>query len=681
MINRLSSFLLLFGVVTVALTASALVGSIPANDWKIAGPFGGTATTVAVDPKSANMVLAGGMNSLLFQSDDAGSSWQLLDFPKRNLSEVTAIVIDPTNTDHYLVGMIAAEDAGLFESFDRGKTWTRVKDVSGFGVRALAVAESDNSRIIAGTQHGVMLSKDSGKSWTRISDPANLEMQSITAVAIDPKDPNIIYAGTSHLPWRTLDGGKTWESIHEGMIDDSDVFSIYVDPQSPAKIFASACSGIYSSEDRGELWHKLLGIPNTSRRTHVVRFEPGTCCGDPSVPGAVYAGTTTGLYRSLNVGKTWRTLTGAQVNSLAFDPAKPNTVYLALEHEGVGKSNDGGETIDPINDGFVDRVISSVAISGSKIVAVEPQDGEASGIFVSSDKGESWKQIRNPKGIAGVHLSAITGVFSEDRILLAATSHQIYKSIDAGVNWKPIPVRVLTPPPPSSEKSTAKPARGKTVSRARTKPVKPKPIVHQMSPSDIHGLYAIKSGSKDLIFAATDLGLLKTEDMGEYWTLADIPGFSAVNGFWSAQTFDGNLVARASTGLYMSKDFGDHWSPFPFPLPPSDIYDVAIPPDTSCPLLIATRLGLYSSSDGGQKWYANLGGIPPSTVSAVLYRSSAQAYAVEYGRLYETTDAGTSWKEVPTALHSVNIRRLWAPFADSERIYGITGDLGIIFRN
>ena len=73
----------------------------------------------------------------------------------------------------------------------------------------------------------------------------------------------MIYAGTSHLPWKTSDNGKTWESIHSGMIDDSDVFSIYIDPRSPKQVFASACSGIYQSPNGGEMWRKMMGIPNT----------------------------------------------------------------------------------------------------------------------------------------------------------------------------------------------------------------------------------------------------------------------------------------------------------------------------------------------------------------------------------------------------------------------------------
>src|SRR5204862_17844 len=130
----------------------------------------------------------------------------------------------------------------------------------------------------------------------------------------DPKEPNIIYAGTAHLPWRTLDGGKSWDSIHTGMIDDSDVFSIYIDPSYTNSVFASACSGIYWSASRGDAWRKLMGIPNTSRRTHVVRFQ-GSCCGNSGLEGTVFAGTTLGLFKSRNGGTNWKLVNGSQVNA------------------------------------------------------------------------------------------------------------------------------------------------------------------------------------------------------------------------------------------------------------------------------------------------------------------------------------------------------------------------------
>ncbi len=663
---------------TIALAAWAI--STPVNDWTISGPFGGTARSITVDPKHPDVVLAGGMNSLLFRSHDAGQNWEMLGFPKRNLSEITSILVDPLDSNHYFAGMLAAGDGGLFESHDEGRSWEPIKALSSFGVRSIVAAPSKPAELVAGTMHGVWLSENSGKDWKRISDKENLEMEGITVVSVDSKDPDTIYAGTSHLPWKTTDRGKTWQSIHTGMIDDSDVFSIFVDPNNPSSILASACSGIYSSDSKGDQWKKLMGIPNTGRRTHVVRE-------DPANPDTIYAGTTTGLFKTTNRGTTWKSLSDTQANAIAFDPTHPGTMYMALEYEGIGKSEDGGQTIHLMNHGYVDRAISSVTASGDKLFAIETQEGETSGIFTSSDHGTSWTRDETERGLGGVHLKAITGLPSQANVMLAASPRHLYKTTD-GVLWKPLLVKVIEPPPPAP---AAKPApaapRRRTASTRHTtarsrRPVKPAVKIRTVTLSEISALYSMKGPSGDLVFAATDLGLLKSTDAGERWTVSSIAGTPAIYALYSSPDANGHLIARAAGALFVSKDYGEHWDDLHFPGSTSDINEIAIAPGASTMLLAATRGGLYSSKDGGTTWFANLGGIPASTVSSVLFaKGDSGAWAVEYGRLYHTEDGGGAWKEVPTAIPSLEIRQLWEPDLASGRLYGITSNLGILFRD
>ncbi len=644
----------------------------PAPDWHITGPFGGTATSLALDPEKPNFLLAGGMNSLLFRSEDAGENWSLLDFPKRNLTEVTSVLVDPLDSTHFFAGIISADGGAMFSSRDQGKTWATVPDIKDFGVRSIVAAPSKPTRFISGTLRGVWMSEDSGATWTRISDPKNLEMGGITATAIDPKDSDIMYAGTSHLPWKSVDGGKTWHSIHTGMTDDSDVFSIYVNPADPNNVFASACSGIYTSADRGDQWRKVMGLTFSQRRTHVIRK-------DPQSASLIYAGTTMGLFKSPNMGTTWKLLTKEQVNAIIFDPERPGSMYMAMEYEGLSRGSDTGEKIRMLNHGFVDRTISSVTKAGDKLIALETALGESSGLFVSGNNGESWSQLSEVKGLNGVHLTTIAAMPSEDRILLAAAPHQMYKSIDAGLVWKPLAFRLIVPSiePPAVTKSSAKGSKSarKTVAR------KPVEKLREISPNEIYGLYTVKNATKDLLFAATNLGLLKSADAGERWTMAEVAGSSAVSGLYITANFDGRMIARADVGLFLSKDYGDHWVSLNAPTNSDDVKDVALATDQSAPILVATRLGLFSSSDEGNKWLANPGGMPASTVNSVVYGSGTLAYAVQYGKLWESKDAGNSWSPLYSALPATRIRRLWIPDLATNRLFGVTSDLGVLFRN
>ncbi len=188
----------------------------------------------------------------------------------------------------------------------------------------------------------------------------------------------------------------------------------------------------------------------------------------PTVASVIYAGTTTGLYKSLNGGAAWKTLTSTQANSMAFDPPIRRSFTWRLQYEGIGKSENGGEHITPVNHGFVDRVISAITVSGQKLLAIETQEGESTGIFSSSDHGESWVQAPPTRTLGGVHLKAVVGLPDTDRFLLAASARQMYKSVDGGVIWKALPVRLVIPPPPVEE-----PAKKPVPARACSHPCYP----------------------------------------------------------------------------------------------------------------------------------------------------------------------------------------------------------------
>src|SRR5437016_5021487 len=63
--KMIGSYRFRLSVVAIGFCAIALAGwavSLPAEDWKIAGPFGGTAISIALDPQHPNIVLAGARN-------------------------------------------------------------------------------------------------------------------------------------------------------------------------------------------------------------------------------------------------------------------------------------------------------------------------------------------------------------------------------------------------------------------------------------------------------------------------------------------------------------------------------------------------------------------------------------------------------------------------------------------
>src|SRR5258708_653071 len=135
---------------------------------------------------------------------------------------------------------------------------------------------------------------------------------------------------------KTSDGGSTWFSIKEGILDDSDVFTITIDWSNHSTAYLGACSGIYRTDSAGGVWRKIQGIPFSARRTRAIRQ-------DPQRAGTVYAGTTEGLWKTEDGGKSWsHTSSNLIINDVLIDPGDSAHLFLATDRAGVMESHDGG---------------------------------------------------------------------------------------------------------------------------------------------------------------------------------------------------------------------------------------------------------------------------------------------------------------------------------------------------
>ena len=74
---------------------------------------------------------------------------------------------------------------------------------------------------------------------------------------------------------------------------------------------------------------------------------------DPTTPATLYAGTTGGLFKSLDAGANWSAvnsgLTNTFVLDLAIDPTTPATLYAGTNGGGVFKSLNAGANWSAVN--------------------------------------------------------------------------------------------------------------------------------------------------------------------------------------------------------------------------------------------------------------------------------------------------------------------------------------------
>ena len=563
------------------------VASVAVGDWQPTGPFGGSVLSISADPGHPGVLLAGARNGLLFRSEDGSKSWHRVSFGRPLSGPIQALAIDPSNGDHYLVGISGEDPAsmGLWESSDSGRHWQQT--LAGLAVESLALWRGDSAVVGAGTRHGVYLLRNHGKRFVRISPAQNLELQDITALAFDPEDSKTLYAGTPHLPWKTIDGGESWHSIRGGMLDDSDVFSIAIDPAHAGRVFSSACSGIYLSENSGAGWKLLNGVPKTSRRTHII-------APDPERPQVLYAGTTSGLLKSSDGGSTWRQLSSLQINSLAFSPTDSRTLYLATERTGVLMTQDGAENLVPASQGILTRNAANLVVSGAGMWMSTAYEGEQGGVF-KFDPAKGWGQIATPAVLGGGNVRALAAD-SNGKSVFAATESRLYRW--SALKWELVPTAPL---------------------------------------ADVR---ALGFTGEDVLMAGTSRGLFSLKGAST-WKAIDVDGHTRlpVMAIYSSRA---SVAIRTEFGWYISTDHGQLWKEWTMPASGGQVNEVAL--SCSGSALAATSRGLVRFSPAGSN-PAGVRGIPDGTVSSVTFDplNCNVAYAAQFGKAYLSRDDGETW--------------------------------------
>jgi len=590
------SFRTVLRIVVVLVGLGAMAAPIRAATWVPLGPYGGDARSIVADPRNSSHLFMGTATGWVFESVDGGNTWtRLAQIGKRNDLMIDRILTDPMRPKRLLVGawIVDHPDGGLFISDDGGKTWYDQAEMHGQSVRSLTRSLSDPSILVAGTLTGVFRSIDDGDHWKQISPARSSEIHEIQSVAFDPVNPQIIYAGTWHLPWKTTDGGKSWVSIKNGLIVDSDVFSIIVDPIRANIVYLSACSGIYKSLNGGKDFiggvtaNKAQGIPVEARRTRRLMQ-------DPNHPETVYGGTTQGLYRTQDGGASWQRLTSSDVivNDVFVDPKDSNHVMLATDRGGVLNSHDAGMSFVATDTGFSARQVDAFAAdlhNGAAMYVGVVNDKEFGGVFQSTDSGVRWQQVSG--GLEGSDVFSLG--MAGDGTLLAGTGHGVFRMQDGA--WA-ASNDMVSPPVPLAAPAPVKPVTRKPGTHAAAparKPVAPTPPPPQQLDAVVYSIVRADQG----IYAGTSNGVDRSVDNGKTWAAVSTLQMPETH-FIAVQ---GKMVLAAGLKrMALSVDEGAGWDAVPLPSDLTQVNAVAV--DSLNNLWVGGREGVWYSVDHGQTW-------------------------------------------------------------------------------
>ena len=610
----------------LAIFAVAAV-SAPAQTWRQVGPPGGTVITLEADSHDWKKLYLGTSDGHVFASNDEGGHWQLLSRIGTGQDDViTHILVDPRDSNRLYASTwtLYSGGGGVYQSNDAGRNW-KVIGLAHETVRALAQAPTNPKTLVAGSLTGVYRSKDEGVTWERITPAHHDDLRNFDSVAFDPHDENIIYAGTYHLPWKTADGGKNWFPISKGMIDDSDVMSIIVDPSNPTNVHATACSGIYHSVNSADQWKRYSSIPFVYRRTQLIRQ-------DPQNPEVLYAGTTSGLWKTTNEND-FKRLTPIDwvINAMLIDPSNPQRIILGTEREGVQISDNGGTSFHSANTGFQHQHILDVAMDREhpeRSLVVLTFDTNA--FLATKDGGNTWSTLG-----PGLKRTDLRHVYAAPGAWWASLSNGGWmKYEEAGGKWVKAGLYIPDAAPVAAAATTKGKKGAPAAKRPATKSAAPGFVAFQVNDM-VFGSNAW--------FAATTGGVLVSKDHGATWKSAGGDSFVKQPAQSLEASLDGSQVwAVAQHNLLYTADGAAHWDAKELAFSAAGNLRLHRVDDSN--LFITSNMGLYLSRDGGRNW--NRQEVKELQFQDVAGSGNAYVVALQKHGLLASFDAGKSWQHV-----------------------------------
>lgn len=267
--------------------------------------------------------------------------------------------------------------------------------------------------------------------------------------------------------WKTTDAGVNWAPVTDGQVKSASVGAVAVSETNPDVVYigmGETCirgnimsgDGVYKSTDAGKTWTNI-GFA-ASENISKIRIHPlnpdivfVAAFGKMSTPNA-----ERGVYKSLDGGKTWKKVLYRDDKTAAIDitidRTNPNVMYAAMWEafrkeytmssggpgSGLFKSTDAGETWTEITrapgmpSGMVGRIGVSVSpVNSNRVYAlVENENG---GLFVSDDAGATWKLTntnRNVRQRAFYYTHIFADTKNVDVVYMQNTS--TYRSTDGG---------------------------------------------------------------------------------------------------------------------------------------------------------------------------------------------------------------------------------------------------------
>jgi photosystem II stability/assembly factor-like uncharacterized protein len=629
----------------------------------------------------------------------------------------TAVAVSPTDSRTVYIGTIG----GVWKTTNAGGTWSPLTDDQCSMVIGSVKIDPKNPSIVyastgeatagsyqfkfSGGGCGILRTTDGGtSSWTRIGNatlPTSYGSQAgIRDVFIDPAtagsaSSTMLLAATMGGLYRSTNSGSSWSRVLTGRA--APVVSL---PAQPTKFFSAAGSngvttipaasrGIYSSTDGGNTWTILPALPGVDN-TLMERVELATSAAKPnSVWAAVENGTDQsllGLFRWDDDTQKWTSLSTTTLYAadsrqnlgnvtgsmllLAVDPADANRIYIAGNR--AYRSTDGGATwstmAKEIHDDWRGFTIDPSNVNNLWAAT----DG---GIYESTDHGDTWTSRS-----FGLNISQFFSGISADSkglVIMGGTQDDGSHVYGGSAIWDGFfggdgGYTAINQQKPSVQYATAQwnPAIGGLDLTRRSGTSFTNRLstgINSSEPATFLPPVIIDPNDGNTLYTATDR-IYRSTNEGTLWT--------PITGSLTAQRFSTSAVisialSSDSKTLWAASDDERVWvsqnngATFTEVSPPKTTWFLSRviidPADSKHVLVLTSGYGVphvRETTDAGTSWKNITGSLPDVPANSAAFLPGGTIIVGTDIGVYQTTDDGATWQAGPTGLPAIIVTDL-----------------------
>lgn len=325
--------------------------------------------------------------------------------------------------------------------------------------------------------HSLARGADTG-AWQPVG-PTNIGGR-IADLACHPTDANILYAGAaSGGVFKSTDAGATWNPLFD---DESSlsIGAVAIDPANPEIVWVGTGepnggggsvtyggTGVFRSTNGGATWDNV-GLVETRYIGRIAMSVADPTRVFVAALGSQWSpGPDRGVYRTTNAGADWQRVLASTDSTGAIDlavhPANANLVYAALWERsrgptfldyggptsGLFRSTDGGDSWTELTNGLPsgDRGRIGMTLCESQpstlyAIYAESNPGAFDGLFKSTNGGDSWTQT-NDGTLASLYSSygwwfGNVRVSPTDPNRVYALGLDFYRTTNGGTSWNSV---------------------------------------------------------------------------------------------------------------------------------------------------------------------------------------------------------------------------------------------------